>query len=128
MFNQTEPQISEASNHLKHLTESEMLDVLECARKVSARDHALILVTYIYGLRNQEVARLFKSVPACRYGSFELRTDGLKYATLSLRHKSQHLTPPANESGYEHTQTKILAAAVAPCLDVTEPIGNRGNR
>jgi integrase len=31
---------------------------LECARKVSARDHALILVTYIYGLRNQEVARL----------------------------------------------------------------------
>ena len=58
MFNQTEPQISEASNHLKHLTESEMLDVLECARKVSARDHALILVTYIYGLRNQEVARL----------------------------------------------------------------------
>jgi hypothetical protein len=39
MFNQTEPQISEASNHLKHLTESEILDVLECARKVSARDH-----------------------------------------------------------------------------------------
>lgn len=58
MFNQTDAQISEASNHLKHLTKSEMLDVLECARKVSARDHALILVTYIYGLRNQEAARL----------------------------------------------------------------------
>ena len=58
MFTKTEAQLSQASNNLKHLTESEMLDVLECARKLSARDHALILVTYIYGLRNQEIARL----------------------------------------------------------------------
>src|ERR1700730_6215094 len=58
MFNQTEAQKSKASNTLKHLTESEMLDVLESARKVSVRDHALILVCYMYGLRNQEVARL----------------------------------------------------------------------
>ena|ERR1700680_4775453 len=74
MFNQTEPQISEASNHLKHLTESEILDVLECARKVSARDHALILVTYIYGLRNQEVVRLR---PAKKIPNNQNRRDNL---------------------------------------------------
>jgi integrase len=58
MFNQSEGQRSEESNKLKHLTEEEMLDVLETARKISVRDHCLILVAYLYGLRNQEISRL----------------------------------------------------------------------
>jgi integrase len=58
MFEQTESQKTVAANDLKHLDESELLDVLECARKVSSRDHALLLVAYTHGLRNQEVAKL----------------------------------------------------------------------
>jgi hypothetical protein len=57
MFEQTESQKTVAANDLKHLCESELLDVLECARKASSRDHALLLVAYTHGLRNQEVAR-----------------------------------------------------------------------
>jgi integrase/recombinase XerC len=58
VFEQTESQKTAAANELKHLSESELLDVLECARKVSSRDHALLLVAYTHGLRNQEIARL----------------------------------------------------------------------
>jgi site-specific recombinase XerD len=63
---QTEAQKTVAANELKHLSESELLDVLECARKVSARDHAMLLVGYTHGLRNQEIARLRTTVwPQC---------------------------------------------------------------
>jgi integrase len=96
MFNQTEPQISEASNQLKHLTESEMLDVLECARKVSARDHALILVTYIYGLRNQEVARLRLT---------DLNWDSM---TITVRRQKNSLT----------TEQPLVRHKGRPALDV----------
>ena len=96
MFNQTEPQISEASNHLKHLTESEILDVLECARKVSARDHALILVTYIYGLRNQEVARLRLA---------DLNWDSM---TITVRRQKNSLT----------TEQPLVRHKGRPALDV----------
>jgi integrase len=58
MFDRTESQKTATANELKHLSESELLDVLECARKVSSRDHALLLVAFTHGLRNQEVARL----------------------------------------------------------------------
>ncbi len=58
MFERTESQKTATANELKHLSESELLDVLECARKVSSRDHALLLVAFTHGLRNQEVARL----------------------------------------------------------------------
>ncbi|HEX4426004.1 MAG TPA: tyrosine-type recombinase/integrase [Terriglobales bacterium] len=58
MFEQAESQKTAAANDLKHLSESELLEVLECARKVSSRDHALLLVAYTHGLRNQEIARL----------------------------------------------------------------------
>jgi integrase len=58
MFEQTESQKTAAANELKHLCEGELLDVLECARKVSPRDHAMLLVGYTHGLRNQEIARL----------------------------------------------------------------------
>jgi integrase len=58
MFEQTESQKTAAANELKHLSESELIDVLECARKTSSRDHALLVVAYTHGLRNQEVARL----------------------------------------------------------------------
>jgi site-specific recombinase XerD len=58
MFEQTESQKTAAANELKHLSESELLDVLECARKASSRDHALLVVAFTHGLRNQEVARL----------------------------------------------------------------------
>jgi integrase len=58
MFEQTESQKTAAANELKHLSESELLDVLECARKTSSRDHALLVVGFTHGLRNQEIARL----------------------------------------------------------------------
>ena len=58
MFNQTEGQKTAAANAIQHLSESELADVLECARKVSARDAALILTCYSHGMRNQEIARL----------------------------------------------------------------------
>jgi site-specific recombinase XerD len=58
MFEQTESQKTAAANDLKHLSESELLDVFECARKVSSRDHALLLMAYTHGLRNQEIAKL----------------------------------------------------------------------
>jgi integrase len=58
MFERTESQKTATANELKHLSESELMDVLECARKVSSRDHALLLVAFTHGLRNQEVARL----------------------------------------------------------------------
>jgi integrase len=96
VFNQTEPQISEASNHLKHLTESEMLDVLECARKMSARDHALILVAYIYGLRNQEVARLRLT---------DINWDSM---TITARRKKNSLT----------TEQPLVRHKGRPALDV----------
>jgi integrase len=101
MFNQTEPQISEASNRLKHLTESEMLDVLECARKVSARDHALILVTYIYGLRNQEVARLRVR---------DLNWDSM---TITARRQKNSLT----------TEQPLVRHKGRPALDVVGALG-----
>src|SRR6266566_5555268 len=58
MINQTEAQKTIQANEVQHLTESELMDVLECARKTSRRDHSLILTMYWHGLRNQEVARL----------------------------------------------------------------------
>jgi hypothetical protein len=38
---------------------------------------------------------------------------GLEFTPLNSRDKTQHLTPRATESGYEHTQTKLLARTVA---------------
>lgn len=58
MINRTEAQQSIQANKVQHLTESELMDVLECARKTSRRDHSLMLTMYWHGLRNQEVARL----------------------------------------------------------------------
>jgi integrase len=40
------------------LREDELFDVMGAARKRDARDHALLLVGYWHGLRNQEIARL----------------------------------------------------------------------
>ena len=37
----------------------------------------------------------------------------LEFTALSSRDKTLHLTPRATESGYEHTQTKILARTLA---------------
>jgi hypothetical protein len=55
-------------------------------------------------------------------------TQGLKYATLSLRDKTHHLTPRATKSGYEHTQTKLLARAVARQFHLLEAHGDMGNK
>jgi len=46
-------------------------------------------------------------------GERRLPIKGLKYLPLSSRVKTLHLTPRATESGYEHSQTKILARTVA---------------
>ena len=58
MINRTEAQQSIQANEVQHLTERELMDVLECARRTSRRDHSLMLTMYWHGLRNQEVARL----------------------------------------------------------------------
>ena len=58
MFQKIESQLTNEANELKHLSESELADVLECARKLSSRDHAMLLVGFTHGLRNQEIAGL----------------------------------------------------------------------
>ena len=52
----------------------------------------------------------------------------LKYLPLSSRDKTHHLTPRATKSGYDHTQTKLLARAVARLLHLTEVHGDMGNK
>jgi hypothetical protein len=54
--------------------------------------------------------------------------EGLKYVTLSSRDKTQHLTPRATESGYEHNQTKILARTVARCFHGTDLYEDDGDQ
>jgi type 1 fimbriae regulatory protein FimB len=58
MIIRTEAQQTVQANEVQHLTESELMDLLECVRKTSRRDHSLMLTMYWHGLRNQEVARL----------------------------------------------------------------------
>ena len=58
MFQKIESQRTNEANELKHLSESELAYVLECARKLSSRDHAMLLVCFTHGLRNQEIAGL----------------------------------------------------------------------
>jgi integrase len=48
---------SEAAK-VKHLSEIELRQVLECARQASAKHHAMLLVGYLYALRNQEIASM----------------------------------------------------------------------
>jgi hypothetical protein len=38
---------------------------------------------------------------------------GLEFTPLTSHDKTHHLTPRATKSGYEHTQSKILARTVA---------------
>jgi integrase len=58
MINLTEAQQSEASNKRTHLTESEMLDILELARKTDSRAWAMLCVAFHHGLRVTEVIQL----------------------------------------------------------------------
>ena len=46
------------SNSLKHLTEDELLDVFETARRRSPRDHALLIVCFQHALRASELISL----------------------------------------------------------------------
>jgi integrase len=93
MFEQTESQRTTAANELKHLSESELMDVLECARKVSSRDHALLLVAYTHGLRNQEVARL--SIGDLNWKSQEITIRRLKSSLNTIQPIVQHRGRPA---------------------------------
>src|ERR1700687_5629007 len=45
-------------NSLKHLTEDELLDVFETARRRSTRDHALMIVCFQHALRASELISL----------------------------------------------------------------------
>jgi hypothetical protein len=57
-----------------------------------------------------------------------LPDNRLKYHPLSPSEKTQRLTPRDTESGYEASETKILAAAVAAQIDVThlyEDVGDK---
>jgi integrase len=58
MSDRIEEQKTNLANETYSLTEGELFDVLEAARKVDARDHALLCTTYWHGLRNQETAKL----------------------------------------------------------------------
>ena len=49
---------AERSNSLKHLSEDELLDVFETARRRSARDHALLTVCFQHALRASELISL----------------------------------------------------------------------
>jgi integrase len=93
VFEQTESQKTAAANELKHLSESELLDVLECARKTSSRDHALLLVAYTHGLRNQEVARL--RLQDIDWKSQELTISRLKSSLRTVQPIVRHRGRPA---------------------------------
>ena len=93
MFEQTESQKAAAANELKHLSESELLDVLECARKASSRDHALLLVAYTHGLRNQEIARL--RLEDLDWESRELTVYRLKNSMKTVQPVVRHRGRPA---------------------------------
>jgi integrase len=49
---------AERSNSLKHLSEDELLDVFETARRRSTRDHALLIVCFQHALRASELISL----------------------------------------------------------------------
>jgi integrase len=49
---------AERSNSLKHLTEDELLDVFEMARRRNSRDHALLIVCFQHALRASELISL----------------------------------------------------------------------
>ena len=49
---------AERSTSLKHLSEDELLDVFEMARRRSSRDHALLIVCFQYALRASELVSL----------------------------------------------------------------------
>jgi len=49
---------AERSNSLKHLSEDELLDVFETARRRSSRDHALLIVCFQHALRASELVSL----------------------------------------------------------------------
>jgi len=49
---------AKASNSLQHLSEDELLDVFEVARRRSARDHALLIVCFQHALRASELISL----------------------------------------------------------------------
>ena len=58
MYNQTEAQQAQSANQRTHLSESEMLDILELARKTNVRDWAILVVAFHHGLRVTEVLEL----------------------------------------------------------------------
>jgi integrase/recombinase XerC len=93
MFEQTESQKTAAANELKHLSESELLDVLECARKVSSRDHALLVVAFTHGLRNQEIAKL--RLTDLNWNSHEITIYRLKSSLKTVQPIVRHRGRPA---------------------------------
>src|SRR5258706_12815418 len=58
MINDNERQEANAANQRTHLAESEMLGILELARKTNIRDWAMLVVAFHHGLRVTEVLEL----------------------------------------------------------------------
>ena len=54
-MNRVEASQAERSNSLKHLSEDELLEVFETARRRSSRDHALLIVCFQHALRASEL-------------------------------------------------------------------------
>jgi integrase len=57
-WHRAETSQTERSNSLKHLTEGELLDVFETARRRSTRDHAMLIVCFQHAFRVSELISL----------------------------------------------------------------------
>jgi integrase/recombinase XerD len=93
MFEKTESQRASEANALKHLSEDELADVLECARKVSSRDHAMLVVCFTHGLRNQEIARL--RLTDLNWQNMEITCRRLKGSMETVQPLVKHRGRPA---------------------------------
>jgi len=93
MFEKTESQGTVEANALKHLSEDELADVLECARKVSSRDHAMLVVCFTHGLRNQEIARL--RLTDLNWQNMEITCRRLKGSMETVQPLVKHRGRPA---------------------------------
>src|ERR1700675_1476003 len=67
---------AERSNSLKHLTEDELLEVFEIARRRSTRDHALLIVCFQHALRASELISL--QLGDIDWRNFEITIQRLK--------------------------------------------------
>src|ERR1700730_10183316 len=74
------------ANEIKHLSESELVDVLQLAMETDARDHALLVTIYRHALRAEEGASI-------RMGDINWESRELTVARLKGGLKTTQLIP-----------------------------------